>query len=81
MSAVVYTQPGCAPCTATVRAMDRRGLSYVEVDLTARPGEISRLRALGHTRTPIVITADGDTWAGFRPDKIAALAQAGHNNK
>ena len=69
----VYSKPSCVQCTATYRALDNRGVAYEVVDLTAQPGEvIEGFKARGFMQAPIVVT-DSDEWAGFRPDKVAAL--------
>lgn len=76
----VYSKPNCVQCTATYRALDKHGISYEVIDITT-PAAAEMLRYatedLGYQQAPIVIV-DGDDenhWAGFRPDKIKALAQ------
>lgn len=34
----VYTQPSCQPCKATKRWLDKRGITFTEVDVTTSPG-------------------------------------------
>ncbi|MFC5369287.1 glutaredoxin-like protein NrdH [Arcanobacterium bovis] len=72
MSITVYTKPSCVQCNATKRALDKGGLDYVEVDLTQDEEALATVKALGYQQAPVVF-ADGDHWAGFRPDKIKAL--------
>ncbi|MBM7824399.1 glutaredoxin-like protein NrdH [Arcanobacterium pluranimalium] len=72
MSITVYTKPSCVQCNATKRALDKGGLEYVEVDLTQDEEALATVKALGYQQAPVVF-ADGDHWAGFRPDKIKAL--------
>jgi glutaredoxin-like protein NrdH len=70
----VYSKPSCVQCTATYRALDNKGVSYVVVDLSAEPTEVvDAFKARGLMQAPIVVT-DTDEWAGFQPDKIAALS-------
>lgn len=70
----VWSKSGCVQCTATYRALDAKGITYQVVDLEQEAGEtIEQFKARGLMQAPIVIT-DTDEWAGFRPDKIAALA-------
>lgn len=73
MSITVYTKPSCVQCTATKRALAKAGLSYSEVDLTQDAEALEAVKALGYQSAPVVF-ADGDHWAGFRPDKIKAIA-------
>ncbi|AWE41466.1 MULTISPECIES: glutaredoxin-like protein NrdH [unclassified Actinobaculum] len=75
MSITVYTKPSCVQCNATKRALAKAGLAYDEVDLTQDAAALDTVKALGYQQAPVVF-ADGDHWAGFRPDKIKALAMA-----
>lgn len=69
----VYSKPSCVQCTATYRALDNKGVGYEVIDLTTQPEEvIDAFKARGLMQAPIVVT-DSDEWAGFRPDKVAAL--------
>ena len=70
----VYSKPSCVQCTATYRALDNKGVRYEVIDLTTQPADVvESFKARGLLQAPIVVT-DDDTWAGFQPDKIAALA-------
>lgn len=73
MSITVYTKPSCVQCNATTRALTKQGLEYAEVDLMQDAEALASVKALGYEQAPVVM-ADGDHWAGFRPDKIKALA-------
>jgi glutaredoxin-like protein NrdH len=70
----VYSRPGCVQCTATYRALDRKGITYKPVDVDQTPGADELLRELGYLQLPVVIvTGTWDGWCGFRPDCIDAL--------
>lgn len=74
----VYSQPGCQPCNATKRALDRAGLDFREVDVTASPESLSYVKSLGYAATPVVVVERGDSveyWSGYRPDLIRAQAR------
>ncbi|MFT3970450.1 MAG: glutaredoxin-like protein NrdH [Micropruina sp.] len=73
MTITVYSKPSCVQCTATYRALDRAGLSYDVVDLSADEQALSQVMELGYQQAPVVF-ADDEHWAGFRPDKIKATA-------
>ncbi|MCT2107990.1 NrdH-redoxin [Dietzia sp. HMSC21D01] len=73
MSITVYTKPQCVQCGATIKALDKAGLEYTLVDITADAAARDYVMALGHLQAPVVVTAD-DHWAGFRPDRIKNLA-------
>lgn len=69
---IVYTKPSCVQCNATKRALDKAGLSYETVDLTADAVALEMVKKLGYQQAPVV-TAGEDHWSGFRPDKIKEL--------
>ena len=73
MSITVYSKPSCVQCDATYRALNKQGLDYEVVDITADAEALETVKALGYQQAPVVF-ADGDHWSGFRPDKIKALA-------
>lgn len=74
MSITVYSKPACVQCNATIRALDKQGLSYEVIDLSQDAEALESVKALGYQQAPVVM-ANGDHWAGFRPDKIKALAK------
>lgn len=72
----VYTQPGCQPCKATKRWLDKRGISYRTVDVTESPEDLEAIKALGYQSVPVVIVGRGDPetelhWQGFHPDNLS----------
>ena len=71
----IYSKPNCVQCNATYRALDKQGLPYTVVDLMEDAEAMESVKALGYQQAPVVF-ADGDHWAGFRPDKIKAIAAA-----
>ncbi|HMR48065.1 MAG TPA: glutaredoxin-like protein NrdH [Arachnia sp.] len=75
MAITVYTKPQCVQCNATYRALDSKGVDYEILDLTEDEKALEMVKSLGYLQAPVVIT-DDDHWAGFRPDKIAALRVA-----
>ncbi|BCT76409.1 NrdH-redoxin [Sinomonas cyclohexanicum] len=76
MNVTVYTKPACVQCNATYRALDKKGIAYTSVDVTEDPAALQKIKDLGYLQAPVVVT-DADQWSGFRPDKIAAIAQGG----
>lgn len=69
----VYTKPQCVQCDMTKRLMDKIGVAYQTVDITENPDEMQKLIDMGYRAAPVVVTED-DSWAGFQPEKINALA-------
>lgn len=76
MNVTVYTKPACVQCNATYRALDKKGITYTSVDVTQDPAALTKLKEMGYMQAPVVVT-DVDHWSGFRPDKIAAIAEGG----
>ena len=72
MAITVYTKPQCVQCGATIKALDKAGITYELVDLTTDIDARHYVMALGHLQAPVVVT-DTDHWAGFRPDRIKNL--------
>ena len=47
MAITVYSKPNCVQCSATYRALDRAGLSYSTVDISADAEALARVKSLG----------------------------------
>ena len=75
MTITLYTKPACVQCNATKKALDRAGLDYTTVDVTVDDEARDYVMALGYVQAPVV-EANGEHWSGFRPDKIAELAES-----
>lgn len=71
----VYSKPNCVQCTSTKRLLDREGIAYELVDVSENGEALLTIKDLGYLQVPVVVTALGDHWSGFRPDKINALIQ------
>lgn len=74
MTVTVYSKPACVQCNATYRALENKGIAYEVVDMSQDSEALEKIRALGYMQAPVVITETGESWAGFRPDKIEELA-------
>ncbi|WGD37117.1 glutaredoxin-like protein NrdH [Lysinibacter sp. HNR] len=73
MAITVYTKPSCVQCTATYRALDKKGIDYEILDLSVDEKALETVKELGYLQAPVVV-ADDEHWSGFRPDKIDELA-------
>lgn len=73
MSITVYSKPACVQCTATTRALDRKGIDYTIVDISQDTDAYARVTEMGYRQVPVVVAGDRH-WAGFRPDMIGGLA-------
>mgnify|MGYP005615404291 FL=1 len=74
MTVTLFSKPACVQCTATVRALDGRGIGYRVRDLSEDPEALEKVKALGYLQAPVVVT-DEKHWSGFRPDLINELAE------
>ncbi len=73
----VWSKPACVQCDATKRELRKRGLEFTSLELADHPEKVAEFKAAGYLSAPVVVHTVGDTttiWAGFRPEKIAALA-------
>ncbi|BDI24113.1 glutaredoxin-like protein NrdH [Herbiconiux sp. L3-i23] len=73
MAITVYSKPSCVQCTATYRALDKKGLEYEIFDVSIDEKALQAVKELGYMQAPVVVT-DDDHWSGFRPDRIEELA-------
>lgn len=72
MTITVYTKPRCVQCDATKRALDKAGIEYTLIDVTADAQALEEVLALGYQQAPVVVTSQGH-WSGYRPDQIKQL--------
>lgn len=74
---VVYTQPNCQPCKATLRRFNTAGIVVVEKQAA---DHADLLKAMNHQSAPVVM--DGVRhWSGYRPDLIDQTIQAIRNGE
>lgn len=56
----LYISPGCQPCRATKRWLDKRGVDYKTIDVTENPDDLAAIKELGYKSAPVVIVSTGD---------------------
>ncbi|NUW69388.1 glutaredoxin-like protein NrdH [Vibrio coralliilyticus] len=74
MDIIVYSKPQCVQCTATVKALETKGIAHKVVDLTLDSSAMSKVLSLGYRQAPVVV-AGSRHWSGFRPDMISQISQ------
>lgn len=78
---IVYSQPGCMPCRATMRKLDSLGVDYEHKDVHTDKAASDHIKAGGWRSTPVVeVVHDGaivSAWSGLRPDALKALGTPG----
>jgi glutaredoxin-like protein NrdH len=72
MTVTVYTKPACVQCDATKRTLDKLGVAYEAIDVTANQDAYDMLVEKGFRAMPVV-NADDEWWSGFNPEKINGL--------
>lgn len=75
----VYEKPQCGQCVQTKRVLEREGIKF-EVEDLMDPMNLAAVKALGHMSAPVVV-AGGESWSGFRPDRIQELVKRLNNEE
>jgi glutaredoxin-like protein NrdH len=70
----VYTKPACVQCSAVFRALEKMGIEYRRVDISADPEARDYVMAMGYLQAPVVYAGPHNHHSGFRPDRLKALA-------
>ena len=73
MSVVVYTLPNCVQCEMTKKMLNKNNVEFDSVNLAENEDAYELVKSMGFQTAPVVF-ANGDSWGGFRIDKINALA-------
>lgn len=75
MSVTVYTSAGCPGCRLTKRQLDKLGIDYTEEPMNdAVVDEVTAKASPGERLMAPIVRAGEQLWAGFRPDRLTALA-------
>jgi len=69
----VYTKPACVQCEQTKKLLDKNGVEYTTIDISKDQEAFEKIVSMGFMSAPVVISGN-DSWAGFQPDKINAIA-------
>lgn len=88
---IVYTKKPCPQCDATLRMLDSRGITPVQIRIDDADGAVilEELKAEGFGSAPVVKilqrgdeggTSQLDSWAGFDPNKIDQYWPRGGGN-
>ena len=74
MTVTVYTKPACVQCNATYKALEKQGIEFEKVDITADDEARDYVMSLAYLQAPVVV-AGNEHWSGFRPERIKALVK------
>lgn len=70
---IVYTKPSCVQCNAVFKMLDKEGIPYEKIDLSADDEARDYVMSLGYLQAPVVYAGPNEHFAGFRPDRLKAL--------
>lgn len=79
MTIELLSKPRCVQCDASKRSFTNHNLDYKVVDMTQDEDALALAKGLGYMAAPVIVIRDAegtivDHFAGFQPEKIAALA-------
>lgn len=72
----LYVKNNCVQCSMTKKMLDKLGVTYETVNLEETPEALEMILNMGFLSAPVVIASDGNSFAGFQPEKIQAIADA-----
>lgn len=70
----VFSKNNCIQCKMTKKFLTEHHIKFVEHNIDEQPEYIQGLKAEGFMATPVVKLPDGNSFSGFRPDRLAQLA-------
>lgn len=65
MPVTLYTKNGCPYCKAARELLIKRGLEFIEINLTENPDKIDELAKLSETRKVPVVVENGKVTVGY----------------
>lgn len=71
----LYTKPDCPQCHMTYRELTKHKIPFESIDMTEDPTALEYVKGLGHSSAPVVVVDEGDSWSGFRPERIRSLVK------
>jgi glutaredoxin-like protein NrdH len=72
MSVIVYSNPNCTQCEQTKRFLTVKGIEFESKMISDSPEIMPLIEEKGYRSAPVVV-ASGDSWSGFRLDKLNTL--------
>ena len=69
----LFSKPGCQPCRAVERELNKHGIPYIKYDVTVDDNAHQRVVDMGYSAVPVTLTPDGKSFHGLHLGKIRAL--------
>ncbi|MEX3648892.1 glutaredoxin domain-containing protein, partial [Mycolicibacterium porcinum] len=74
MTITVYTKPACVQCNATYKALEKQGIEFEKVDITADVEARDYVMSLGYLQAPAAVDGNGQG-SGSRRGRVKARAR------
>jgi glutaredoxin-like protein NrdH len=68
----VYSNPNCQACEQTKRFLTVKGVSFESKMIQDSPEVFALIEEKRYKSAPVVVV-EGDSWSGFRLDKLSEL--------
>jgi glutaredoxin len=76
MNLKLYVKVWCPWCVAAREWLDTRGYQYQLIDVEEDEADYAEMRRLsGQSKTPTLVTGDGEILPDFGPDELAAFVK------
>lgn len=69
----LLSKSNCSSCKMTKRVLTEREIPFEERMMDQDDSALALAKELGYLQAPVVLTATGEHWSGFRPDLINNL--------
>jgi glutaredoxin-like YruB-family protein len=69
---LLYSQPGCPPCSAAKRFLTARKVAFEYKDVQTDPAALRELMDLNSRSTPTIVVGE-EVMIGFDPDRLELL--------
>lgn len=69
----VYGKSNCVQCSATLRWLGSNNVEHNYILVDENPEAYEKVSSMGYQQVPVVISAQGEHWSGFQPERLKAL--------
>lgn len=69
----IYSKVGCGQCMFTKKYLEKSNISYFEKNISENPDWVAEVKALGFQTLPVIVIEGEAPFAGYQPQKLAAL--------
>lgn len=69
---ILYSQPGCPPCSAAKQFLTARDIPFEYKDVQADPAALRELVQLNSRSTPTIVVGE-EVMIGFDPDRLESM--------